>query len=284
MKIILEGIDNCGKSTFARKIVEKNPGMNYKIFHCTKETANNLSFFENLLESDENIIFDRFHVGQWVYQSAEERINNHWLTMRGLTILENKMEKMIKNGDLRIIYVSSPIEHCARECRRSADDSHMTLDYLTDLDKKYRFFFNNISSIGNLTEFYNTGISVTLDDTDFSKLPKIVGIDFDGVLCYSNFPELGKPNYTVYNYIMENYKDWKKVLWTSRTNGHLKEALNFCEKYFPELKFDAVNDNIDEVKVMTADNTRKLYCDVLIDDCALQGVEEVGIKKYPKVR
>lgn len=285
MKIILEGIDNCGKSTLARKIQKEHPEMNYKIFHCTRETENNYKFFENLLRSDENIIFDRFHIGQFVYQSEQERRENKWLSNIELSLLERyTMRRMIHNGELKVLYVSSPIEHCFKECKKSCDDNHMTLEYLKELDMKYRYFINNISQIGDLIEIYDTEIKVTLDDTDFSKLPKIVGIDFDGVLCHSDFPHNGEPNYEVYDYILDHYKDWKKVLWTSRTNGHLQEAIEFCNEYFPDLHFDAINDNIEEAKEMTLNNTRKLYCDVLIDDCALQGIGNLNVKNLKYVR
>ena len=104
---------------------------------------------------------------------------------------------------------------------------------------------------------------------DFSSLPKIVAVDFDGTLVEDNFPEIGKLNADLFRcvkYLKE--KGVKVVLWTSR-NFHggrdlLEEAVEFCSGL--GLEFDAVNENIQEVQELTGEDTRKIYADLYIDD------------------
>lgn len=109
----------------------------------------------------------------------------------------------------------------------------------------------------------------------FSELPKIIAVDFDGTLCTDCFPSIGVANLNlIANLIIQQEEGVKLILWTSRTNNFdpgdgdkidmLDEAVKWCSNL--GLEFDAVNDNIQEVKDLTGDNTRKVYADLYIDD------------------
>ena len=105
-KIILAGVDGCGKSTLARKIQEDfaSQGKVYEIVHSTADTRNNLTYFMGLLEDERNIIFDRFYVDQFVYQTSETRKEKDWLTLSDLVVVENKINqfglyKIIRGND-----------------------------------------------------------------------------------------------------------------------------------------------------------------------------------------
>lgn len=94
---------------------------------------------------------------------------------------------------------------------------------------------------------------------------QIIAVDFDGTLCYSNWPELGEPNYVLISYL----KQWKSngnklILWTCRANEALTKAVEWCEKQ--GLKFDAVNDNLPEIVEYYGNNSRKITSDWYIDD------------------
>ena len=113
------------------------------------------------------------------------------------------------------------------------------------------------------------------DTKDFSSLPKIIAVDFDGTLCTDCFPSIGIANLNlITDLIAQREKGVKLILWTSRTNNFdpgdgdkidmLDEAVKWCSNL--GLEFDAVNDNIQEVKDLTGDNTRKIYADLYIDD------------------
>lgn len=110
---------------------------------------------------------------------------------------------------------------------------------------------------------------------NFSELPRIIAVDFDGTLCTDCFPSIGIANLNlIENLIKQRENGVKLVLWTSRTNNFdsgdgnkvdmLDEAVKWCSRL--GLKFDAINDNIQEVKDFTGGNTRKVYADVYIDD------------------
>lgn len=107
---------------------------------------------------------------------------------------------------------------------------------------------------------------VTKDDMD--KLPYIIAVDFDGTLVEDKFPEIGEPRQTVFEDIMEAQKDGAKIiLWTSRNGERLKEAVEYCVSR--GLHFDAINENLDECKVLFDNDTRKVYANEYWDDKAV---------------
>ena len=96
---------------------------------------------------------------------------------------------------------------------------------------------------------------------------KIIAVDFDGTLCYSNWPELGDPNLP----LIDLLKKWKNsgnklILWTCRAGDALDKAIDWCMDH--QLYFDAVNDNLPEIIEMYGNNSRKITCDYYIDDRA----------------
>ena len=98
---------------------------------------------------------------------------------------------------------------------------------------------------------------------------QIIAVDFDGTLCYSQWPELGDPNQPLINHLKQLKSNGTKlILWTCRANEALANAVEWCSKY--GLEFDAVNDNLQEVVDFYGSNSRKITCDWYIDDRALQ--------------
>ena len=96
---------------------------------------------------------------------------------------------------------------------------------------------------------------------------KIIAVDFDGTLCYSNWPELGDPNLP----LIDLLKKWKNsgnklILWTCRAGDALDKAIDWCMDH--QLYFDAINDNLPEIIEMYGNNSRKITCDYYIDDKA----------------
>lgn len=104
------------------------------------------------------------------------------------------------------------------------------------------------------------------------ELPMIVAVDFDGTLVEDNFPEIGKPILTMMNYIKALKEAGAKIiLWTCRNGKALTEAVNFCSRF--NLYFDAVNENLPEVKEMYGGDTRKVFADYYIDDKAFEAAK-----------
>ena len=99
-------------------------------------------------------------------------------------------------------------------------------------------------------------------------LPYIIAVDFDGTLVEDKFPEIGKPIEKTWELMrLAQEKGAKIILWTSRDNQRLKDAVEFCvERGF---HFDAINRNLDEVEVMFNNDTRKVYANEYWDDKAI---------------
>ena len=100
-------------------------------------------------------------------------------------------------------------------------------------------------------------------------LPYIIAVDFDGTLVEDKFPEIGAPRESVWEELKEAQSHGiKLILWTSRDNERLKDAVEFCVSR--GLHFDAINDNLDECKVMFNNNTRKVFSNEYWDDKAIK--------------
>ena len=96
---------------------------------------------------------------------------------------------------------------------------------------------------------------------------KIIAVDFDGTLSFGTWPDVGEPNIL----LIERLKDLKNkgnklILWTCRAGEPLDKAVEFCKEN--GLIFDAINDNLPETIEKYGSNSRKITCDVYIDDRA----------------
>lgn len=92
-----------------------------------------------------------------------------------------------------------------------------------------------------------------------------IAVDFDGTLCFSDWPDLGEPNLALIAYL----KRWKQngnklILWTCRAGDALSDAVEWCMTQ--GLEFDAINDNLPEIVALYGTNSRKITCDYYIDD------------------
>ena len=93
----------------------------------------------------------------------------------------------------------------------------------------------------------------------------IIGVDFDGTLCKSIWPGLGPPNDKLIEKLLTLQAEGARlILWTCREGIALENAINWCKKY--NLVFDAINDNLAEQVNLYGNNSRKISCDVYIDD------------------
>ena len=101
MNIILEGPDATGKTTLAEKLRDK---FGMTIHHSTSKTRNDLHYHIDLLDYSNNVVFDRFHIGEMVYPEIYHRPGK-------LTIDEfNEINKrIIDNNDLLIVFTTSNI-------------------------------------------------------------------------------------------------------------------------------------------------------------------------------
>lgn len=102
--------------------------------------------------------------------------------------------------------------------------------------------------------------------------PYIIAVDFDGTLVKDKFPMIGEPKPEIWDKIMADQKGGAKIiLWTCRNGDFLKQAVDFCAD--KGLHFDAINENLDEVKILYGGDTRKIFADIYVDDrCGMLGL------------
>lgn len=95
--------------------------------------------------------------------------------------------------------------------------------------------------------------------------PIIVAVDFDGILCKDKFPEIGEPNYDMVSFVRRLQDSGiETILWTSRVDYRLAEAITWCEDR--GLHFTSINDNTPSNKEQYGTNPRKVYADIYMDD------------------
>lgn len=101
------------------------------------------------------------------------------------------------------------------------------------------------------------------------KRAPIIAVDFDGTLCENKWPEIGAPKWnTIQTLVAAQAAGARLVLWTNRVGARLREAVEWCRNR--ELEFDAVNENLPEIKAAFTTDCRKVYADIYLDDRAAQ--------------
>lgn len=92
-----------------------------------------------------------------------------------------------------------------------------------------------------------------------------IAVDFDGTLCEDRFPHIGPPRLHIIQAVRHLQRlGIKTILWTCRNGEVLKQAVEWCRSY--DLTFDAVNENLPEVKAKWGGDTRKVLADYYLDD------------------
>lgn len=90
----------------------------------------------------------------------------------------------------------------------------------------------------------------------------IIAVDFDGTLCEHQFPDIGKPNDELIDFLIKKKsKGVHIILWTCREGLYLKKAVEWCEDQ--GLYFDKVNENVDGISKGFANH--KIIADIYID-------------------
>ena len=101
------------------------------------------------------------------------------------------------------------------------------------------------------------------------KRAPIIAVDFDGTLCENAWPEIGEAKWnTIQALIAAQAAGARLILWTNRVGARLREAVVWAQAR--ELEFDAVNENLPEIKAAFTTDCRKVYADIYLDDKAAQ--------------
>lgn len=95
----------------------------------------------------------------------------------------------------------------------------------------------------------------------------VIAVDFDGTLCTEEWPEIGRPNEPLIDWLKKCRRRGDKViLWTCREGKLLEDAVRWCAEM--GLTFDAHNANLPERIAKYGSDCRKIGADLYIDDRA----------------
>ena len=101
-----------------------------------------------------------------------------------------------------------------------------------------------------------------------------IAVDFDGTIVDHQYPEIGKEKpFAIQTLKQLQLEGNRLILWTSREDELLDEAIAFCHER--GLDFYAVNSN-EPADALFHKNTKKVIADVYIDDHNLGGIPEWG--------
>lgn len=101
---------------------------------------------------------------------------------------------------------------------------------------------------------------------------KIIATDFDGTLCDSSFPTIGRPHgFLIAQLITARQRGHKVILWTCREGESLAEAIWWSREQ--GLEFDAVNENLPEEIERFGTNPRKIGADIFLDDKSMNQMD-----------
>lgn len=125
MFIIIEGADRTGKSTLAEKLVSYMP--NAVLIHSgppkTKEPYK--EYAQTILSSRGNIIFDRFHLGEFVYSQL-------WRGGRTLTDRQiHTLDKRLAGEKTIVIHATAETKDIIDRCQRDGEE----LLAMSDVDR-----------------------------------------------------------------------------------------------------------------------------------------------------
>jgi len=120
MNYIIEGIDNIGKSTLI-DYIENVEGYKFKIHHSQPQITDSyptkkeyaeasISAGFELLATNENIIFDRFHLGEIVYSGIYRDYNTDFVMQHEKHCIHNPFGNITKNTIL-VLLLSTDMQH-----------------------------------------------------------------------------------------------------------------------------------------------------------------------------
>lgn len=73
MKIIIEGPNGTGKSTFIEKLLRIEAFSGFEIEHTSQYSPNDFKFHSNMINMPQDMVFDRFYVGETIYPILHKR-------------------------------------------------------------------------------------------------------------------------------------------------------------------------------------------------------------------
>ncbi|MBQ2658077.1 MAG: hypothetical protein IJF87_05860 [Erysipelotrichaceae bacterium] len=218
MNIIIEGPDATGKSTLAEKL-NKKYGM--KIINSTSKTRNDLNYHLDLLDYQENTVFDRFHIGEMVYPKIYNRQGK--LTSDEFIQITSRI---VDNNDLLIVFYTSNLEVLKDRLIERGE-----LNYLEEIGAQNKEFLKWIYVV-NAYDYKNFIAVDVADSRCYKVLDKWI----------ENHVDKNSIN-SVYRKVCRDLLEYGQPIKTQTgSRGQSKELVNYC------FKVEDIENNIIDLK------------------------------------
>ena len=147
-KVVICGIDGAGKTTLANDIaIDESCFLQYQIQHYSKPT-NNFGFFANYLynlQSDCDIIFDRFFISEIVYSKIFRKDKNERLSHEDV----QELFDIAKEKNVKFIFVLALNQrHFYIVKSRLKEEDKNLVDYLMQMNNEYCKIANKMKESG----------------------------------------------------------------------------------------------------------------------------------------
>lgn len=202
MNVILEGLDAAGKTTLAEKLRDK---FGMSILHSTAKTRNDLYYHIDLLDYRTNTVFDRFHVGEWVYPQVYGRPAK--LTEEEFSIIE---KRIIDNNDMFIIFITSDMKIINKRLIERGEN-----DYLKEMAAQNKWFKNYIKRF-NKYNYKNYYVIDVAEPDCYDKLDNWIDEHFGKIT----------PN-IAYKKLANDLLDFGHPIDSANPRGTTKELTNY---------------------------------------------------------
>lgn len=141
MKIIIEGPNNVGKTTLIKNILKMKKFKDFEIEHLSGRTPNTKEFHEDLLKLPQNMIFDRFFIGELIYPEIFNRKSN--ITEKQVIDLCKKYKNQIL-----IIFIDADYEFIIRSNKNKNEQfNYEEVKKEKEGFYKYKNIFNKIKGL-----------------------------------------------------------------------------------------------------------------------------------------
>ena len=91
-----------------------------------------------------------------------------------------------------------------------------------------------------------------------------MAIDFDGTLCFNNYPYIENPNTRLLDWIRANRNHYTFILYTCRHGHQLDLAVKWLKEE-QDIEFDLVNENV-PWQIAEYGDCRKIWANWYIDN------------------
>lgn len=209
MNIILSGLDGCGKTTLAEKLRDKY-GM--KIIHSTAETKNDLDYHLNLLDYQENVVFDRFHTGERIYPFIKTDRYKGRVPKLSQEDFDKITKRIIENNDMYIIFVTTDLSIIEKRLIERGE-----YDYLDEVKQQQKLYLDLAYYVRDKFNYKNFYICDIAEEGCYDKLDKWIDEHY------------GKKTLNVaYRKLAQDLLDYGKPIDSENPRGATKELCNYC--------------------------------------------------------